>query len=112
MAGIIALAFGLSMAALSVRWRDIRFTIPVLLQIGFFASPVIYETAAVVPERTRALYYLNPMAGVLDGFRWSLVGSPAFAWSTLAVSGPLSLLLLVVSLYLFRRVERTLPDYL
>jgi len=112
MAGIFALAVGLCIAALSVRWRDIRFTIPVLLQMGFFFSPVIYETDAMIAERFRSLFCLNPMAGLLDGFRWSLVGSPVIAWSRLAVSGPLSLMLLVVALYLFRRVERTLPDYL
>jgi lipopolysaccharide transport system permease protein len=112
MAGIVALAIGLCMAALSVRWRDIRFTIPVLLQVGFFFSPVIYETDAMIPERFRAMFDLNPMAAVLDGFRWSLVSSPGFAWSRFAVSGPLSLMLLVVAVYLFRRVERTVSDYL
>jgi lipopolysaccharide transport system permease protein len=107
MAGVVALAIGLCMAALSIRWRDIRFTIPVLLQMGFFFSPVFYETGAMIPERFRTLFYLNPMAGVLDGF-----GSPGFAWSAFAASGPLSLAMLFVAFYLFRRVERTLPDYL
>jgi lipopolysaccharide transport system permease protein len=112
MAGVVALAIGLCMAALSIRWRDIRFTIPVLLQMGFFFSPVLYETGAMIPEQFRTLFYLNPMAGVLEGFRWAVVGSPGFAWSTFAASGPLSLAMLFLALYLFRRVERTLPDYL
>jgi len=112
LAALVALAIGLWMAALSVRWRDIRFTVPVLLQVGFFASPVIYETAAMIPQRLRTVYSLNPVAGVLDGFRWSLLGTADFGWEVFALSGPLSAALLVLALYLFRRVERTLPDYL
>ncbi len=112
MATLVALTVGLWIAALSVRWRDIRFTIPVLLQAGFFASPVIYEVAAMIPGRLRTLYYLNPMAGVLEGFRWSLAGGAGFGWQALAISGPLTAILLVIALYLFRRVERTLPDHL
>jgi len=111
-ASVVALTVGLLAAALSVRWRDVRFTIPVLLQVGFFASPVVYEVGAMIPGRLRALYCLNPMAGVLEGFRWALVGSPSFDWRMLAFSGPITLLLLVAGLYLFRRVERTLPDHL
>jgi lipopolysaccharide transport system permease protein len=112
MAGIVALAVGVWIAALSVRWRDIRFAVPVLLRVGFYASPVIYETSAIIPHRLRVLYHLNPMAGVLDGFRWSLLDAPGFSWTVFAVSGPLSLAVFVVALYWFRRVERTLPDYL
>ncbi len=112
MAAMVALAVGLLIAALSVRWRDVRFMIPVLLQMGFFASPVIYETSALIPDRLRFLYQVNPMAGVLEGFRWSLVGAPGFSWTMFAVSGPLTALTLLCAFYLFRRVERTLPDYL
>ncbi len=112
MAALAALAVGLLMAALSVRWRDIRFTIPVLLQAGFFASPVTYETPAMIPERFRTLYFLNPVAGVLEGFRWSLTGGDGFGWTMFAVSGPLTIVLLLMALCLFRRVERTLPDHL
>ena len=88
-----------------------RFTVGALLQVWFFASPVVYETSALVPEKWRFLYYLNPMAGILNGFRWSLFGGD-FSWNALAVSGPATLLLLAAGLILFRRVERTLPDYL
>ena len=112
LAALVALTVGLGMAALSVRWRDIRFTVPVLLQVGFFVSPVIYETSAMIPPRLRTLFDLNPMAGVLDGFRWSLLGTAGFEWSMFAYSGPLTAVLLLIALYLFRRVERTLPDYL
>ena len=112
LSAVVALAMGLWLAALSVRWRDVRFTIPVLLQVGFFASPVFYEAAAMIPERLRSFYYLNPMAGVLEGCRWSLAGVSTFSWQMFAVSGPLSLVLLVIALYSFRRVERTLADYL
>lgn len=112
LSAVVALAMGLWFAALSVRWRDVRFTIPVLLQVGFFASPVFYEAAAMIPERLRSLYYLNPMAGVLEGCRWSLTGASKFSWQMLAVSGPLSLVLLAIALYSFRRVERTLADHL
>lgn len=109
--GLTALAVGLWISALSVRWRDLRFTVPALLQMWFFASPVVYETGALVPEKWRVVYHLNPMAGILDGFRWCLLGGE-FSWQSMAISGPATLLVLVTGLFLFRRVERTLPDYL
>lgn len=112
MATVVGFTAGLWMAVLSVRWRDIRFMIPVLLQMGFFASPVIYEASALIPEHLRPFYYLNPMAGVLQGFRWCLFGDPGFGWKMFAISGPTTVSLLAVVLHLFRRVERTLPDHL
>ena len=108
----VALAGGLLISALSVRWRDVRFTIPVLLQAGFFASPVVYETKTLIPIAYQQLYCLNPMAGCIEGFRWTVLGGARFHWGMLAASAPLSLVILLIALVLFRRVERTLPDYL
>ena len=75
-----ALAMGLWLAALNVRYRDVRYTIPFLIQIWMFASPVAYPVS-MVPEKWRWLYSLNPMAGVIEGFRWALLGnqSPDFS---------------------------------
>lgn len=112
MATLASLTIGLWIASLSIRWRDIRFVIPVLLQTGFYASPVTYETAAMIPGYLRTLYYVNPLAGVVEGCRWSLEAGPGFSWTMFALSAPLTLVMFLGSLYLFRRIERTLPDHL
>ena len=107
-----ALTLGLWIASLSIRWRDIRFVLPVILQTGFFASPITYEAAAMIPPNMRGLYYLNPLAGAVEGCRWSIGAGPGFTWSSLAISAPLICLSFIGALYMFRRVERTLPDHL
>lgn len=112
LAALTALASGLCISALSVRWRDIRFMVPALLQAGFFASPVVYEAGSLIPERLKTPYFFNPMAGIIEGFRWCLIGGSGFEWSMLAISAPLALVVLIIALFLFRRVERCLPDFL
>lgn len=97
------------MSALNVAYRDVRYAVPFMLQLWLFATPVVYP-ASLVPERFRALLGLNPMAGVVEGFRWGLLGRGDPPWSLMAVSAVVSLLLLVGGLYYFRRVEHGFAD--
>lgn len=108
---LTALAFGLWLATLNVQFRDVRYTIPFLLQFWMFASPVAYPTS-LVPEAYRAWYGLNPMAGVVEGFRWALLGTAAPAWGLIGVSAAVVAVLLMGGLIYFRRLERTFADVL
>jgi lipopolysaccharide transport system permease protein len=112
MAAGMGLAAGLWASALSVRNRDVRFMLPAVLQMWFFASPVVYDVATLIPPSLRPFYNLNPMGGILEGFRWSLLGTATFSWSMLVASGPTLLVLLVSGLYYFRRLEQTIADHL
>lgn len=109
LAALTSLAVGLWCSALNALYRDIRHTVPFLIQVWLFLSPVIYPSS-LVPEPWRAWYGLNPMASAIDGFRWALLGSgppraPQFACSLVVV-----LALLIGGLRHFRRVERSLAD--
>jgi lipopolysaccharide transport system permease protein len=104
-----ALAVGLWLSALNVRYRDVGHAIPFLIQIWMFLSPVAYPVS-LVPEKWRLLYSLNPMVGVIEGFRWALLakGSPDFL--VIAVSTVIMIALLVSGLVYFKRMERTFAD--
>jgi lipopolysaccharide transport system permease protein len=104
-----ALGAGLWIAALSVRYRDLRLALPHLIQLWLLATPVAFPSSAV-PERWRLLVAVNPMAGIAEGFRWALLGSVEAPVSMLAISGGVGLGLLLTGLYLFRRMERTFAD--
>lgn len=104
-----ALAVGLWLSALNVQYRDVRYTINFLIQFWMFATPIAYPSS-IVPERWRALYGLNPMAGVVEGFRWALLGKAAPPAGLLAVSISVVVLLLVGGLYYFRRMEQQFAD--
>lgn len=104
-----AIAISLWLAALDVEYRDVRFVIPFLVQLWMFLSPVVYPSA-LVPASLRWLYGLNPMAGVIDGFRWALLSAAPPPGAALAVSVAATTLLLVGGLYYFRRMERTFAD--
>ena len=106
---VTALGAGLWLSALNVAYRDIRYAVPFLTQIWLFATPVAYPTS-IVPEAWRPLYALNPMVGVVDGFRWALLGTSRPALMTVGVSAASVLLLLASGLYYFRRTERTFAD--
>jgi lipopolysaccharide transport system permease protein len=106
---LTALATGLWLAPLNVRYRDIGHTIPFLVQVWMYASPVVYPIG-MIPERWRLLYSLNPMVGVIEGFRWALFGNKRPAFDLMAVSVAMVLLLLWGGAMFFRRMERTFAD--
>ncbi|NQU10868.1 ABC transporter permease [bacterium] len=103
-----ALAIGLWLSALNVEYRDVRYTIPFLTQFWLFLTPIAYPSS-LIPEALRPVYGLNPMAGVVEGFRWALLGTPA-PGSLLWVSVGVVVLLLVGGLAYFRRMERNFAD--
>ena len=106
-----AIAMGLWVATLSVKYRDVSFGIHFILQAMMYASPVVYP-ASLVPERFRFIYHLNPMASVIEGFRWALLGNtdpPGIAFAAAVV---ITLLGLLSGAYVFRRTERTIVDIL
>jgi lipopolysaccharide transport system permease protein len=105
---IAGLTIGIWLSALTVRYRDFQHIVPFLVQIGLYATPVAYP-ASLVPEQYRVVYFLNPMAGVVEGFRWSLVGGEIPGTMTLA-SLLLLLVLFVAGLFYFRKVERVMAD--
>lgn len=105
---VLALGVGLLSAALTVKYRDLRHALPFIIQLWMFASPVIYPTS-IVPARWKWLITINPVAGIIEGFRASLTGRP-FDWLHLSVSGAITLTLLVFSVYVFRRFENTFAD--
>jgi lipopolysaccharide transport system permease protein len=103
-----ALAVGLWLSALNVRYRDVRYTIPFLAQFWLFVTPVAYSSS-LVPLKWQALYGINPMAGVVNGFRWALLGSTP-PGPMLFVSVAATAVLLIGGLYFFRRMERSFAD--
>jgi lipopolysaccharide transport system permease protein len=109
LAAASALAPGLWLAALNVRYRDVRHVIPFLVQIWLFVTPVAYSSK-LVPEHWRLLYGLNPMAGVVDGFRWAVAPNAAVPAPTLGASIVAVAVLLTAGLYFFRRMERSFAD--
>jgi lipopolysaccharide transport system permease protein len=104
-----ALSAGLWLSALNVQYRDVRYTLPFIAQVLFFVTPIVYP-ASTVPQKWQWAYGLNPMAGVVEGFRWALLGHRAPDVTMLAVSVAMTLLLLVGGLFYFRRMERRFAD--
>jgi lipopolysaccharide transport system permease protein len=110
LAVMTAVAASLWLSALNVRYRDVRYTLPLLTQLWLFATPVVYPTSTFVAERWRAVYALNPMVGVVDGFRWAIGGGEWPGWLPLGVSVSVVAALLVCGAYYFLRTERTFAD--
>ena len=104
-----ALAVGLWLSALNVQYRDVQYTIPFLMQFWLFLTPIAYPSS-LVPEKWRILYGLNPMAGVVEGFRWALLGKTNGIGSLIFVSALVVAILLFGGLVYFRRMERTFAD--
>lgn len=101
---------GLWLAALNVEYRDFRYVVPFLVQFGLYVSPVGFTTS-IIPEKWRLLYSLNPMVGVIDGFRWSISGGrSAIYFPGLWIGCLVTLVLLFSGVWYFRRVERTFAD--
>lgn len=111
LACVTALGAGLWLAALSVRYRDVVHLVPFVTQLWFFATPIAYPSS-LLDEPWRTLYGLNPMVGVVEGFRWALLGTPAGPASALAASTLMATALLIAGAYHFRRLERTFADAL
>jgi lipopolysaccharide transport system permease protein len=105
---ILAIAVGLWLSALNVKYRDVKFAIPFLVQIWMYVSPVVYPSS-VVPVKWRILYSLNPFVGIIDGFRSALFGRP-FEWRTMGVSLVVTLLLLFYAMREFRKMESSFAD--
>ncbi len=106
---ITALGVGLWLSALNVKYRDINYVIPFLTQFWLFITPIAYPSS-IVPEQWRWLYALNPMTGVVEGFRWALLGVETAPGLMLAVSSTVSILTLISGMFYFRRMERTFAD--
>jgi lipopolysaccharide transport system permease protein len=106
---ITAVSVGMWLAALNVEYRDIRFVIPIMIQLWMYGSPVMYS-GHNIPPKLRVLYELNPMAGALNGFRWALTGSGDPPGPMLIISVISVLILTVGGMFYFRRMERTFAD--
>lgn len=104
-----ALGLGLWVSALSVRYRDVRHALPFLIQVGMFATPVVYS-ASLVAESWRMLYAVNPMVGIVEGFRWALLGSGTASAAMVCLSVAVTAALLLTGLSFFRQAERTFAD--
>jgi lipopolysaccharide transport system permease protein len=110
MAFAVSLAGGIWIAALNVKYRDFRYVVPFVVQLGLYVSPVGFSSS-IVPDQLRLLYSLNPMVGVIDGFRWSLLGGEAqLYWPGFLLSLTLVCLLLYSGIRYFRATERTFAD--
>jgi len=106
---VTALGAGLWLSALNVEYRDVRYAIPFLTQFWLFLTPIAYPSS-IVPTQWRALYGINPMVGVVEGFRWALLGSGNAPGLMVVVSVLAALALLVSGMFYFRRMERTFAD--
>jgi lipopolysaccharide transport system permease protein len=104
-----ALGAGLWLSAMNAIYRDVRYVIPFLVQFWMFASPVAYPSS-IIPERWRWLYGLNPMAGVIEGFRWALTGRGQAPGALVAVSAGMVMMLLVGGFLYFKKMEGTIAD--
>jgi lipopolysaccharide transport system permease protein len=109
LAATIALGMALWLAPINVRYRDVNHTVPFLVQAWMYCSPVVYPLS-LVPESWRVVYSLNPMVGVIEGFRWSLLGTAAPDATAIALSVAVGLAVLVSGLVFFRRMERAFAD--
>ncbi len=105
-----ALGIGLWLSALNVEYRDFRYIIPFIVQFGLYVSPVGFSSS-IVPAKWRLLYSLNPVVGVIDGFRWSILrGQTVLWWPSLVMCIGFTLLLCVTGLWYFRKMEKTFAD--
>lgn len=110
LAMIPTIGLGIWLSAVNVKYRDFRYIVPFIVQFGLYITPVGFSSS-IVPEKWQLLYSLNPMVGVIDGFRWALLrGDPPLNMQNLAVSIIVSLLVLIAGIFYFRKVERNFAD--
>lgn len=105
---LLAIGVGMWTSGLNVKYRDIRYALPFLIQLGLFATPIIYP-ASMVPEKYRLLLAINPLTGLIEGYRASFFGKP-FDWVSIGISTVLTLAILFYAAYSFRRMERSFAD--
>jgi lipopolysaccharide transport system permease protein len=110
LAFVTALGVGLWLSAMNVQFRDVRYTIPFITQFWLFATPIAYPSSLIENEVLRAIYGINPMTGVVEGFRWALLGVETAPGPILIVSSTAAALLFVSGLFYFRRMEKTFAD--
>jgi len=106
---ITSLGTGLWLSALNVRYRDVRYIVPFMIQLWLFATPIVYPSS-MLPEPWRTIYGINPMVGVIEGSRWALLGTNTAPGPIIIVSSIAALALLVSGAYYFRRMEKTFAD--
>jgi lipopolysaccharide transport system permease protein len=105
-----AMGIGLWLTALNVKYRDFRYIVPFIVQIGLYISPVGFSSS-IVPEKWRLLYSLNPMVGVIDGFRWAILGGGAkIYWPGFLLSNVIVAIFLITGIWYFRKTEKTFAD--
>lgn len=105
----IASGTGMVLAALSAKYRDVRYTIPFLIQFWMFASPIVYPVS-MIPEKYRMIYALNPMTGIIEGFRSAILGKTAFPTEMVLISTIIGLGVFIIGLIYFKQVERYFAD--
>ena len=108
---LTSFGIGLFITALNVKYRDFRYIIPFIIQFGLFISPVGYSSS-IVPEKWALLYSLNPLVGVIDGFRWCILGEDNVNWNSLLISCFLTIIILFFSIRYFRKMEKTFADFI
>jgi lipopolysaccharide transport system permease protein len=108
---VTSLGVSLWLAAMNVQFRDVHYTIPFLTQAWLFATPIAYPSS-LLPEPWRTVYGLNPMAGVVEGFRWALLGTDSAPGKMIIISALVALTLLVSGAFYFRRMEQSFADVL
>ncbi|MCC6975526.1 MAG: ABC transporter permease [Anaerolineae bacterium] len=110
LATVTSLGVGLWLSALNVEFRDIRYIIPFLTQFWMFLTPIVYPASLIENPTIRALYGLNPMTGVVEGFRWALLGTDTAPGGVILVSSTAAVLLLITGAFYFRRMEKNFAD--
>ena len=107
---ITTLGIGLWMASLNVKYRDFRYIVPFIVQFGLYISPVGFSTS-IVPDKWKFIYFANPVVGVIDGFRWAILGSEhrIYLWGLL-LSIFVAIVMFLFGLWYFRKMERTFAD--
>jgi lipopolysaccharide transport system permease protein len=110
LAFITAFGVGLWLSAMNVQFRDIQYVIPFLVQFWLFASPIAYPSSLIKNDLARAIYAINPMVGVIEGFRWALLGTNTAPGPMILVSTLVAVIVMVSGLYYFRRMEKTFAD--
>jgi len=103
---LLSMGAGFYIAALNVKYRDFKYVVPFIVQLGLYVSPVGFSSS-IIPEKWRLLYSLNPMVGVIDGFRWAILGNSYMIYIPgMIMSMAMTILLLVLGIWYFRKVER------